>query len=361
MPPRNGGMRRPTEEKALLSEFAKMFHVAKANHKEHHNTSHTAETQPSPPPARQQHSKKESCTSAKETRRGSQRRSQHGGSIWMVLKGGFGPHSVPLASSTHRVAARADQRAALSEKRRVAALEAAEAYVESAWQQARESGLVNSDNTPTEEGDAYLAEQYATASKMLATAPVGEFLHSLVDTHSATAAAAAAPPPSDDDAKTGTFALTRAEWEDVCTREAAILFRYRTHATPPSLSPEEYFKAQQHAREQRYRFTTAEPTTDSGDDVAATKCIVRLRDSQRNKHTAILSTAKAANYFKSNIGQVLRKELAGSRLPRGGAEEMDSTAAIAGTSKGGHNAANNNNNNNNNANAAHSSKKKRKR
>ncbi|KPA74837.1 hypothetical protein ABB37_08859 [Leptomonas pyrrhocoris] len=352
MPPRNGGLRKPTEEKALLAELAKMFHVAKAQHKEQHNVRRT----PSPaaaaaaPTANKQPAKMSTRKPAKDTRRGSQRRSQQGGSIWMVLKGGFGPRSVPLATNAAVVRTRAQQRAVLSEKRRVAALKEAEAYVESAWQQAREGELVNSDGTPTEEGDAYLAEQYAAASLMLAPAPVGSFLNQLVETHSGGVADGKEKKPGE----IPDFALTRGEWEDVCTREAAILFRYRTRATP-SASAEDYFKEQQHAREQQYHFTTAEPTEGGGVDAAPTKCVVRLRDSQRNKHTAILSTAKAVNYFKSNIGQVLRKELAGSRLPRGGAEEPEGGATAGVASKGHQSVANTN------ASAAHSSKKKRKR
>lgn len=347
-------MRKPAEEKALLTEFGKLFHLAKAQHKE----------QKQQPQAPQNAKKDRRGGAAADTRRGSQRRSRHGASIWMVLKGGFGPHAVPTAAQASTVADRRAQRATLSEHRRLAALKAAEAYIESAWQQARESDLVNSDSTPTEEGDAYLAEQYATASQMLCPAPAGGFLHQLVETHSAAPSATAAAEVDAAEAAPPAplFKLSRAEWEDVVTREAAILFRYKTRATP-STSAEEYFKAQQHAREQLYTFATAEPTVQSGADVAPTKCIVRVRDSQRNKHTAILSTAKAVNYFKSNIGQVLRKELASSRLPRGGAEETDgNTAGAGGAGAAGTGAAKSgSNNNNNNANSAHSSKKKRKR
>lgn len=352
MPPRTGGMRRPTEEKALLAELGKMFHVAKATHKEHHNAQHTSAS-----PAVADKKKKAGRGAAKDTRPGSKRRSAHGGSIWMVLKGGFGPHAVPTAADSKCVAARAQQRAALSERRRVAALQEAEAYIESAWQQARESELVSSDNTPTEEGDAYLAEQYATAARMLAPSPAGAFLHQLVETHSGSAAAAASP------AESATFSLSRAEWEDVCTREAAIFFRYRTRATP-SASAEEYFREQQNAREQQMHFATAEPMSRTGGDIAPTKCIVRLRDSQRNKFTSLLSTAKAVNYFKSNIGQVLRKELAGSKLARGGAGDEGDSGAAPGGKHGGGNTNNSSNNVGGSAgasNATHSAKKKRKR
>lgn len=338
MPPRTGGMRKLAEEKVLLAELAKMFHVAKAHHKEQQNTDKVAK-------------KASGSTAAKDARRGSQRCSRQGGSIWMVLKGGFDPRAVPLASNTAVVEARAEQRAALSEKRRAAALKEAEAYIESAWQRARESDLVSSENVPTEEGDAYLAEQYATASQMLALVPAGSFLHQLVESHSRGADTLSSSGGQKKTLPDG--ALSRVEWEDLCTREVAILYRYRTSATP-SISAEDYFKEQQQAREQRYYFITAEPTEKAGADVAPTKCVVRLRDSQRNKHTSILSTAKAVNYFKSNLGQVLRKELAGSKLPRGGADEGDSVAA-AGAVKTSHNTANAN------ANAAHGSKKKRRR
>ncbi|KAG5508380.1 hypothetical protein JIQ42_08118 [Leishmania sp. Namibia] len=329
MPPKTAGMRKLTDEKSLLSELSKMFHILKANHKEQRNGREAAAVATSA--AAGATSGKASKKAKSDTRRGSRRRSCRGGSVWVVLKGGFGPKSVPTAMQSQRVDTRADQRALLSERRRAAALKEAEAYIESAWQQAREAELLTQDGTPTEEGDAYLAEQYALAAQMLSPRTTGAYLHQLVAKHCSAGA---------ENAVTGVthggleYMLTRSEWEDICTREAAILFRYRTSATPPGTA-EDYFKQQLQAREVLYHFATAEPTTKTG-DVVPTKCFVRIRDSQRNKHTSVLSTAKAVNYFKSNFGQVLRKELSGSRLPRGGAADEAMVATSANTSKGTH-------------------------
>ncbi|KAG5487912.1 hypothetical protein LSCM1_08227 [Leishmania martiniquensis] len=356
MPTRTGGMRKFADEKALLSELSKMFHLLKANYKEQRNGREAAAAPSSASAssaARGSASRKASRKERSDTRRGSQRRSHHGGSIWILLKGAFGPKTVPTAMQSKRVDRRADQRALLSERRRAAALKAAEAYIQSAWQQAQEAELLNQDGTPTEEGDAYLAEQYALASRMLSPRATGAYLHQLVANHCRSGL---------DNAVTGAthnevqYMLTGSEWEDICTREAAILFRYRTSVTP-SGTAEDYFKEQLQARESTYHFATAEPTTKSG-DVVPTKCFVRIRDSQRNKHTSALSTAKAVNYFKSNFGQVLRKELSGSRLPRGGAGDEAEVAPFANACKGNHQTASRSGAS---AHSANSGKKKRRR
>ncbi|KAG5512092.1 hypothetical protein JKF63_07556 [Porcisia hertigi] len=312
MPPRTGGLRRPTEEKALLAELSKMFHILKAKHKE------------------RRYGRESGAASGKAEgapRRGSQRRSHRGGSVWIVLKGGFSPKSVPSATQADTVATRANRRVVLSERRRAAALKEAEGYINSAWQQAQEAELVGKDGTPTDEGNAYLAEQYAIASRMLCPPATGAQLHQLVKKHchgvseDSVTSTVSGPP---------TCKLTRNEWEDICTREAAIFFRYRTSATP-SGTAEDYFKEQQQARENVHYFATSEPATNGGGDIVPTKCIVRIRDSQRDKYTSILSTTKSVSYFKSNFGQVLRKELSGSTLPRGiAADEADSAAGSSG-------------------------------
>ncbi|CBZ23074.1 conserved hypothetical protein [Leishmania mexicana MHOM/GT/2001/U1103] len=332
MPAKTGGFRKLAEEKALLSDLSKMLHIIKANHKEQRNGREAvAAAAAASTAAANAASLKASKKTKPDTRRGSQRRSQHGGSVWIVLKGGFSPKSVPTAMQTEKVDTRASGRALLSEKRRAAALKEAEAYIESAWQQAKEAELLTKDGVPTEGGDAYLAEQYALASRMLCPPTTGAHLHQLVASHCSSGL---------DDAVTGVahgqpeYTLTRSEWEDICTREAAILFRYRTSATPAGTA-EDYFRAQQQARENFYHFATAEPMTKAG-DIVPTKCFVRIRDSQRDKHTCVLRTAKSVNYFKSNFGQVLRKELSASRLPRGGAADEGDAATSAHAGKGNH-------------------------
>nr|CAJ2466249.1 unnamed protein product [Leishmania braziliensis] len=333
MSTKTGGMRKPVEEKALLSELSRMFHLLKANRKEQRNGREAATAAAASSAGVCTTGAKASKRATRDARRGSQRRSRRGGSIWIVLKGGFGPRSVPTAAQAERVDTRANGRALLSERRRAASLKEAEAYIQSAWQQAQEAELLTKDGTPTEEGDAYLAEQYAMASRMLCPPTTGAHLSQLVANHCSSGL---------DNAVTGAthgqpaYVLTRSEWEDLCTREAAILFRYRTSATPCGTA-EDYFKEQQQARENIYHFATAEPTTRAG-DIVPTKCLVRIRDSQREKHTCILSTPKSVNYFKSNFGQVLRKELSGSRLPRGSTADEAAAAASANTSRGNHQA-----------------------
>lgn len=62
-------------------------------------------------------------------------------------------------------------------------------------------------------------------------------------------------------------------------------------------------------------------------DIVPTKCIVKIRNSQRHKHTSILHSQKAINYFVSNFMQTLKRELgaASCKLPRGPIETVNST------------------------------------
>ncbi|CCW72346.1 unnamed protein product [Phytomonas sp. Hart1] len=171
-------------------------------------------------------------------------------------------------------------------------------------------------------------------------------------------------------------AFTREAWEDLITRENAIRFRFHPasargggrggwagvgNPTDPGVGENmeeadrqaELFKSQMeralsgaglfyHLAEPAAEVDAADslpadnpldsPETgraSNGRDIAATKCIVRIRNSQRQKHTAILSTAKSVNYFKLNFMQVLRKELTNLNLPRGPVESSGTgTSAV---------------------------------
>lgn len=64
-------------------------------------------------------------------------------------------------------------------------------------------------------------------------------------------------------------------------------------------------------------------------DIVPTKCIVKIRNSQRNKHTSILNSQKGINFFVTNFMQTLKRELgaASCKLPRGPVETVDTVTS----------------------------------
>lgn len=303
-----GGARGLQDEKTLLAELGRLFHVARANVREQRGAHR-------PPPA-----------------------ARRGGSVWVVLKGGFA--RVPAAGRAAKVAHNSAFRGRLSERRRVEALEAAEAYVATAWQQAREAGLLLEDGSAPsgDEGLQYLREQYEVAASMLRRGAVGACLKKTVDqtVPGHIAAAAGSTPPAAPAASSTLF--TTEEWAGIIARENVILKRFARSAAAQDDGDMILHEAAQVA--QRYYFVTAEPLApphspsaetaagrgsgggsahggEKARDVLPTKCIVRIRGSNRCKHTSILASTKAINYFRSNFMQVIRKELGSSKLPRG--------------------------------------------
>ncbi|RNF14549.1 uncharacterized protein Tco025E_05857 [Trypanosoma conorhini] len=329
-----GGARALQDEKALLAELGRLFHVARANAREQRNTQRADAKRQKAPAATAAAS-----ATGRPPRIGSKksRKCARGGTVWVVLKGGFA--RVPTSEKASAVAHNSVFRGRLSERRRVQALERAEEYIKTAWQQAQEAGLLLDDGSGPngDEGLQYLREQYEVAAGMLRREPVGALLRQIVEqtipSYAAPSAAAAAP--------AAPARLTQDEWAGVIARENAILRRF----APPAGTEADAAAAVLHEAAQvpaRYYFPVAEPlaplervsaaatTTEGyrdtgGDapggeqarDVLPTKCIVRIRGSGRQKHTAILTSTKSVNYFKSNFMQVVRKELSGSKLPRG--------------------------------------------
>lgn len=222
------GRRCLQEEKPFLTELGRIFHLVKAHFRER------PAKQPAPrrSPSRSHHSdptsragRLGSSKSSNAQRRASARRSASGGSIWITFKGGFATRHVPAPSQRRRAEAKAAARVALSLKKRRQALERAEGFVQSAWQQAAEAGLLTvsaHDNNnvtpqdvsarrtgkttqtesavdlstmsatelmrrtlPNEEGASYLMEQYAIAVSMLCPAAVGSHVRALLETVSA--------------------------------------------------------------------------------------------------------------------------------------------------------------------------------
>ncbi|RNF01206.1 hypothetical protein TraAM80_07144 [Trypanosoma rangeli] len=348
-----GGARALQDEKVLLAELGKLFHMARANVREQRNTQRAEAKRQKAPTTTAARAKRTAAAGAKggnltegrPPRTGSKRsrKSTRGGTVWVVLKGGF--TRVPTSEKAQAIAHNTAFRGRLSERRRVQALERAEEYIQTAWQQAQEAGLLLDDGSGPngDEGLQYLREQYEVAAGMLRREPVGAFLKKIVaqtiPSYATVPAEATTPAAASLASAAAPMLLTRDEWADVIARETLILKRF----APSTSTEEDTGEAVLHEAAQvpsRYYFPIAEPlapleaalaeTTvgyrDTGSDapggeqardVLPTKCIVRIRGSGKQKHTAILASTKAVNYLKSNLMQVIRKELSGSKLPRG--------------------------------------------
>eukprot|EP00796_Vickermania_ingenoplastis_P006259 gene6259-4508_t len=368
------GRRNLVNERMLLSELSRMLHVVKAASTEKRMVEKAVRRS-----RRQQHSggaaetkrasRKGKRDAVDGTRKGRSRHSHEGGSVWMVLKGGFDGHQVPVEGLKVRhgspaapvAARRATARLEWQLKQRQAALGVAEGYVDSAWREAEVGGLLEHGGTktdgagprtpsfykaiPSEDGKTYLEDQYATAAQMIAGPYVGRMLHDLVQATSAPHTAqnvqqkgpkqaaiatspstTSAPPPAVLEQHLTQFST---QWADVMVRERAIrngLAEEEKDILTADAIREEVAKAW-HWVEEPGSGEGAEPIDG---DILPTKCIVRLRNSQHQKHSAVLHTAKAVNSFTSNILKVLRKELANnSVLPRTGREETVPATATA--------------------------------
>lgn len=366
------GRRSLVSEKTVLSELGRMLHVIKAAAKEKRQVS-KAEARvgkSSNPAAGGSEAKRKAAkkNGKGEARRGKSRHSRCGGSVWMVLKGGFDGHQVPVAGAQGRTSdyngsktkslrpdvalARAAQRLEWVLKQRRAAVDGAESYIASAWREAEIGGLLSSAGgkgskaarTPTEEGRAYLSEQYQAATEMVKGPYLGEMLHTLV--RSTTAAppptssktsttvdpSAWTPPPPPGEAIQQHLRAFQPQWEDLLRREA-VLRHGLAEGEPPAVTTEDVKQAVVHS----WRYVAEAPGTASGgNDAKPTKCIIRLRSSAHQKFSAVLNNQKAVNSFNTNIVKVLRKELANdSVLPRGGKDEMDAKPHTHHTAGGG--------------------------
>lgn len=366
------GRRGLVNERTILSELGRMIHVVKAAQKEKAQVrkaqkrvqaaqkDSTADASGS---KKKKKAKKDDNQSrkGKNARHGRSRHSKEGGSVWMVLKGGFDAAQVPLAekkvpgsvpaaksqkNQTGDAATLAVHRAMLRLRWRLSQREknviAAEAYVDSAWREAESSELIEPSSSkgknrnqatargvPTADGAAYLTEQYHVAEQMINGPGVGSVLNTLVR-----ATSAGGPQPSSSASSSAALPATileqhlsehKNQWRDVLQREKAICLGLS------ALGGEEIRVSDEEIREEVCKawYCVAEEPMPSQkgsaqkSDIKPTKCIIRLRNSQHQKFSAVLHQTKAVNSFTGNILKVLRKELANnSVLPRSGKEEV---------------------------------------
>lgn len=180
-------------DKAFIADIARSFHIEKAA-----NKAVKIEKKNNPSTKR----------AVNETPKKKKNRSVAGGSVWITFKGGFsgvpiiGTDAKQSAQAETLMAARATYRGKLNESALVAAVSHAKDYLSSAKDQAAEAGLHytgesaahaqiaskasgadESSDIDYTEGDAYLKEQHAIATKTidkLLKNPIGSHLASLV-------------------------------------------------------------------------------------------------------------------------------------------------------------------------------------
>lgn len=350
---RNSGRRELSSETALLSNLSRMLHSAKVAHKEKTLVKKVEKL-----------ARKGKCETApalenqgKETKMGSSNTmvdkpvkkkkrlsNKRGGSVWIVLKGGFNASGVPLnktnglSSKGFYSAAekRAMKRLNLELLQREKRLQDAEAYIDSAWREAENGGLLEaparSENKgkaqrgiPTEDGVTYLKEQYKVASQILSRPPIGQFMMDLINQHDSTGLSSK---PCSNSMPSHCLGIlqeylntNRDRWKKLLHGEKFIGLGY----TAETESASNILVSEQEVRDELTRcwMPIAEKcNNDDGvvNDIEPEKCIVRIRNSQQEKHSAIISDSEAINSFKINILKVIKKGLSNSLLSKSGNE-----------------------------------------
>lgn len=350
--------RKLENDKIILSELGRMLHVVNAAEKERilrercNNSPENDQVHREKPIAaddrRNSQGKKNVERKKLPNLQRKVRHSKKGGSVWVLLKGGFDSKQVPMAN-THSKSSNAHGQGKNTEifslcenralhrlhwnlQKRLEALESAEAYIESAWREAEKGELlvprskINSnvsqqgkERMPTEEGKEYLMQQYQVASQMLFHSNDQGALFSLVQQTSGNRVAA----PNELNRSTAIeqhIRLHSEQWKNVLQREKEIKEKQFNEVDNGKcvVSNEEIRKEV----ERNWVCITEKLASGKSSDISATKCFIRLRNSQRQKHSSILNSQKAAKNFATGIIKVLRKELTNnSVLPRSGKDD----------------------------------------
>jgi hypothetical protein len=316
----SSGFRPLEDERAIVTELARMVHVAKA-HKRQRKVIVAAKEGEQGVRA----TTDDAVTQGAAMRR--RRRSpKQSGSVWITFKGAFSAKSLYESSpgGQERIA---HFRAELTNKKQEKALTVAEEYLKSARQQAAEAGLIESEG-PTPEGLEYLREQAAAAAQMTEVPPVGARLTQLVSTSTPQGhpIVHAVPPQKLDPLQRDRLVL------DV-VRERQL--RYAFSEVPSDLPNVEEAAW---LRQERNSFVTQLPlepvpqAMDGGvsEDVYPARCIVRIKaGAPKAKKTTILSNKKSVASFLASMQQFLRKDVSG--LMRRAPEENIAAAPLSAT------------------------------
>lgn len=355
------GCRELLNERKIVSELSRMLNVVRTAYKEKKQVKKAANieqnrsnTNAAVLSKRKKEAKKEGVDAKSEKKGKTKRNSsnKHGGSVWILMKGGFHASNVPTEKKSFRVGDdsltateyRAYKRLQLELHLREKRLQNAEAYIESAWREAEIGGLLNSSavnasnesirgRVPSEDGEVYLQEQYDVAKGLLDHAPVGQAMKDLTQNRGT----AVQPSTGNSSLSPMLTALlkqymskNKSRWMKLLEGENRIRlgFMEANENTEISAVKEgdlfgQLLASWLHIVEE-HRSTNAVK-----DDIKPTKCIIRLRNSQKEKHSSILSEPKAINYFTSHTLEVIRKEFYNSSvLPRGGKEKLDDQTTV---------------------------------
>jgi hypothetical protein len=292
------------DDKLVVNEIARLIHVVKTNEKQRkviQRAKRAAQSDATNVAKTQQHKKVNK-----------KRASANSGSIWIQ----FTPGLQRPATSSADDASNAVVRMKRSQAKREAALTTAVAYYESALAQARDAGMAASNGQPVSaEGAQYLKEQIAVAKGMLNIGAVGlqraRTVSILAGSDDAASAVSYLPEATSDASYQECF-----EW----ATQQIVKERIALKAPRPFVGDDEESGAasssadvdevvlpvEDEARQlaHAYRFTVTDEEASK-----ASHCIVKVKGPYGKKTTSAVTSVKAANSLKTNLTQMLRKEL----------------------------------------------------
>lgn len=306
------GRREVDEEKVFTTQLSKALHVTKANIAQKKIIRKADKTRAEKEAAAGSAAPAAVATSL--SRRAAKKRAR-GGSIWITLKGAFASSTTDAAEANRR----SEYRSRLTQKRRSRDESRASDYIESAFSQAKEAGLLDTSGVAqSDEAVAYLEEQYEVAANMLKRPAVGSYVASMIG--------AVCPTPV---TSTAAAAAGRARtWaEESALKERTLLQRRYTVGPGVESAPPAAATAAEPVEEtakqllQETCFVLREPVeqvpphvppVDGAvtEDVVPTKCIIKLRSSA-GKSTCLLSNQKSVAAFRQNLSLFLKKEVSG--------------------------------------------------
>lgn len=352
----NSGRRELSNEATVLSNLSRMLHGAKVAHKEKRlvrkvekmSRKQTQEMSTTHEGQRKE-VKKEGVDAliAKKAKKQKRSSNKRGGSVWIMMKGGFAASKVPINKVgdsegklfSPAVEQRAIKRLEVELIQREKRLQDAEAYVDSAWREAEKGGLLQSISAgeakgsiargvPTEEGELYLMEQYKVASQLLSHPPVGQFVMDLTLKHGFTGL-----PATDYRSSISSECLRLLEkhlqknknrWVKLLQGEKLISLGHvseKENAVKISVAEKEVMDELLRCWKPIAEDCCKQDEVDN--DIQPTKCIIRVRNSQQQKHSSILSRKEEINSFKNNVLKVIKKGLSNSLLNKNGSAMID--------------------------------------
>ncbi|CUG89732.1 Hypothetical protein, putative [Bodo saltans] len=302
------------DDKAVVNEIARLIHVVKTNEKQRKVIHRAAKKGADNVPSKGQGKSEKSSKAQLRKKVNKKRASANSGSIWIQ----FTPCLQQPIATGDDATKNAAFRLKRSQEKREAALTSAVAYYESALAQAREAGMAASNGQPmSSEGAQYLKEQFSVAKAMLNVGAVGLHRARTVSTLSGGSDDAAAFLSHLPEAISDSSYRECYEWAaQQITKERVAIKAPRpfvaedeengTVSSSADVVEEEELSVEEEARQlaHAYRFIVTDEEANQ-----ASRCIVKVKGPYGKKTTSAVTSQKVANSLKTNLSQMLRKEM----------------------------------------------------